>query len=196
MNTKLRKEAKNEFEKDFFKLMNNAVFRKTMENVRNRRDIKLIATDEKRIQLVSEPDYCTTKYFSQHLLAIKLKKTKVKLNKPLYLGMSILDISETLLYEFWYGYIIPKYGDRTKLYYMDTDGFIICIITEDFYKDITNDVERWIDTFNQDENDYRPLPIGNNKKVIGLFKDELGGSILWNQSKNIYILGIYNKWLY
>ena len=87
MNTKLRKEAKNEFEKDFFKLMNNSVFGKTMENVRKHRDIKLVTTDKRRNQLVSEPNYHTTKYFSENLLAIEMKKTKAKMNKPVYLGM-------------------------------------------------------------------------------------------------------------
>ena len=141
MNTELRKEAKNEFEKDFFKLMNNSVFGKTMENVRNHRDIKLVTTDGKRNKLVSEPNYHTTKRFSENLLAIEMKKTKVKMNKPVYLGMSILDISKTLMYEFWYDYIEPKYGDTAKLCYMDTDSFVIYIKTEDFYKDIANDVE-------------------------------------------------------
>ena len=101
MNTKFRKKAKNEFEKDFCKLMNNSVFGKTMENVRKHRDIKLVTTDEKRNKLVSEPNYHTTKHFSENLLAIEMKKTKVKMNKPVYLGMSILDISKTLMYEFW-----------------------------------------------------------------------------------------------
>ena len=109
MNTNLRKEAKNDFEKDFFKLMNNSVFGKTMENVRKHRDIKLVTTEEKRIKLVSEPNYHTTKHFSKNLLAIEMKKTKVKMNKPVYLGMSILDISKTLMYEFWYDYVKPKY---------------------------------------------------------------------------------------
>ena len=108
MNTKLRKEAKNEFEKDFFKLMNNSVFGKTMENVRKHRDIKLVTTEEKRSKLVSEPNYHTTKYFSENLLAIEMKKTKVKMNKPVYLGMSIVDISKTLMYKFRYDYIKPK----------------------------------------------------------------------------------------
>ena len=149
-----------------------------MENVRKHRDIKLVTTDEKRNKLVSEPNYHTTKRFSENLLAIEMKKTKVKMNKPVYLGMSILDISKTLMYKFWYDYIKPKYGDRAKLCYMDTDSFVIHIITEDFYKDIANDVERWFDTFNCDENDKRLLPIGKNKKMIGLFKDELGGKIM------------------
>ena len=149
MNTKLRK-AKNEFEKNFFKLINNALFGKTMENVRKHRDIKLVTTDEKRNKLVSEPNYHTTKRFSENLIAIEMKKTKVKMNKPIYLGMSILDISKTLMYEFWYDYIKPKYQDKAKLCYMDTDSFAIYIKTEDFYEDIAGDVERWFDTSNYD----------------------------------------------
>ena len=115
MNTELRTEAKNDFEKDFFKLMNNSVFGKTMKNVRKHRDIKLITTDKWRNQLASEPNYHRTKYFSESLLAIEMKKTtvknktKVKMNKPLYLSISILDISTTLIYEFWYDYVKPKY---------------------------------------------------------------------------------------
>ena len=97
MNTKLRKEAKNEFEKDFFKLMNNSVFGKIMENVRKHRDIKLVTTNEKRIKLVSEPNYHTSKRFSENLLAIEMKMAKVKMIKPVYLGMSILNVSKTLM---------------------------------------------------------------------------------------------------
>ena len=105
-----------------------------MENVRKHRDIKLVTTDKRRNQLASEPNYHTTKYFSENLMATELKKTKVKINKPIYLGMSILDISKTLMYEFWYDYIKPKYQDRAKLCYMDTDSFVIYIKTEDFFK--------------------------------------------------------------
>ena len=107
-----------------------------------------------------------------------MKKTKVKMNKPVYLGMSILDISKTLMYEFWYDYVKPKYKDKAKLCYMDTDSFVINIFTEDFFEDINNDVERWFDTSNYDKNDKRPLKTGINKKVIGMFKDELGGKIM------------------
>ena len=138
MNTELIKQAKKDFEKDFFKLMNNSIFGKTMENVRNHRDIKLVKTDKKRIKLVSEPNYHTTKYFSENLLAIEMKKIKVKMNKPVYLGLSILEISKTLMHEFWYDYIKPKHQDDAKLCYMDTDSFIIHIKTEDFYKDIAD----------------------------------------------------------
>ena len=108
MNTKLKKEPKNEFEKDFFKLMNNSVFGKIVENVRKHSDIKLGTTEGKRIKLVSKPNYHTTKQFSENLLAIEMKKVKVNMNKPIYLGMSILGISKTIMYEIWYNYVKPK----------------------------------------------------------------------------------------
>ena len=142
MNTKLRTEAKNDFEKDFFKLMNNSVFGKTMENVRNHRDIKLVTTDERRNKLVSEPNYHKTKYFSENLLAIEMRKTKIKMNKPVYLGQAILDIRKTLMYEFEYDYIKRKYQEKARLCYMDTDSFIINIETEDFYEDIAQDLNK------------------------------------------------------
>ena len=107
-----------------------------------------------------------------------MKKTKVKMNKPVYLGMSILDISKTLMYEFWYDYLKPKYKDNAKLCYMDTNSFVINIFNEDFFENINNDVESWLDTFNYDQNDKKPLLMGVNKKVIGMFKDELGGKIM------------------
>ena len=105
-----------------------------------------------------------------------MKKTEVK--KPIYLGMSILDNSKTLIYEFWYDYVKPKYKDKAKLCYMDTDSFVIHIFTEDFFEDINNDIERWFDTSNYDKNDKKPFQIGMNKKVIEVFKDELGGKIM------------------
>ena len=174
MNTKLRKETKSELGKEFFKLISNSLFgKKKKENVRKHRDTKLVTKEEKRIKLVSEPNYHTTKHFSINLLAVEMKKTKVKMNKPVYLGMPILDISKTFMYEFWYDYIKPKYGDKEKLCYMDTDSFVIHIFQKDIFEDIANDVERcWS---NYDKNDKRSLPIGMNKKVICLFKDELGG---------------------
>ena len=162
MNTELRKQAKSDFQKDFFKLMNNSVFQKTMENVRKHRNIKLVTTDKRRNQLVSEPNYHTTKWFSENLLVIEMKKTKVKMNKPVYLGLSILEISKRLMYEFWYGYMKPKYGYNVKLCYMDTDSFIIHIKTEDFYKDIADDVEKRFDTSNYGAECDRPLPKGKN----------------------------------
>ena len=171
----MRKKAKNDFENDFYKLMNNAVFGKTKENVRKHKDIKLVATDKRRNQLVSEPNYYTTKWFSEKLLVIEMKKTKVKMNKPVYLVLSILEISKTLIYEFSYDYMKPKYGDNVKLCYMDTDGFIMPIKTEDFYKDVADDIEKRFDTSNCDDECDRPLPKRKNKKVIGKFKDVLGG---------------------
>ena len=158
--------------------MNNAVFGKTMENVRNHRDIKIVTTNKQRSKFASDPNYHSTKYISRDLLIIELKKIKVKMNKPIYLRQEILDISKTLMYEFWYDYLKPQYGNNVRLCYMDTDSFVIYIKTDDFFKYITNDVERRFDTSKYDEKNERPLPIGKNKKVIGLFKDELDGKIL------------------
>ena len=107
-----------------------------------------------------------------------MKKTKVKMNKPVYLGMPLLDINKTLMYEFRYDYIKPKYKEKVKLCYMATDSFVIHIFTKDFFEDINNDVERWFDTCNYNKNDKRPLLIGKNKKIIGMFKDESGGKIM------------------
>ena len=166
--------------------MNNSVFGKTMENVRKHRDIKLVTTEERRTKLVSEPSYHTTKHFSKNVLAIEMKKTKVKMNKPAYLGMSILDINKTHMYEFWYDYATPKCKDKAKLCHMDADSFVIYIFTEDFFDGINNDGERWFDTSNYDKNEKRPLRICMNKKVIGLFKDELGGKIM----KGVYALRV------
>ena len=149
-----------------------------MENVRNHRDIKLVTSDKRRKRLVSEPNYHSHNKFSNCLMAIEMKKTRVKMAKPLYLGMSILDVSKILTYDFCYDYINQKYGDRAKLCYADTDSFVIYIKTEDLFEDISNDVERWFDTSNYDKKDKKPLPIGKNKKVPGLFKDELGGKIM------------------
>ena len=176
MNTELRKLAKDDFEKDLLKLMNNAVFGKTMENIRKHRDIKLVTTNKKRKKLVSEPNYHTINYISEYLSITEMNKTKVKMNKPISLQLLILDISKILMYEFWYYCMKPKYGNRVKLCYMDTDSFVMSIKTNDFYKDITNDVGKRFDTSNYEAN--RPLPTGKNKKVIGLMKDELGGKII------------------
>ena len=127
MNTELRKVAENDFKKDFFKLMNNSVFGKTMENIRKHRDIKLVTTNKKRIKLVSEPNYHAINCISEDLSIIEM-------NKTIYLGLSILDISKILIYEFWYDYMKLKYNDNVKLCYMDTDSFIMNIKTEIFTK--------------------------------------------------------------
>ena len=115
MNTELRKLVKNDFQKDFFKLMNNSVFGKTMENIRKHRDIKLVTTNKRRSKSVSEPNYHTMNYISEDLSIFEMKRTKVKMNKAIYLGLSMLEISEILMYEFWYDYMKPKYNDNVKL---------------------------------------------------------------------------------
>ena len=130
MNTELRKQAKNDFGKYFFKRMIITVFGKTMENTEKHRDIKLITIDKRRNQSVSEPNYHATKWFSENLLAIEMRKTEVKMNKPVSLGLLILDISKIVIYEFWYDYMKAKYGDNAKLCYMHTDSFIINIKTD------------------------------------------------------------------
>ena len=158
--------------------MNNAVFGKTIENVRNHRDIKIVTTDKRRSILAAEPNYHSTKYISKDLLILEMKKVELKMNKPIHLGQAILDISKTLMYKFWYDYIKPMYSDKAKLCYTDTDSLVIHIKTDDFYKDISNDVERLFDSSNYNKKDNRPLPVGKNKKVIGMFKDELGGKIM------------------
>ena len=182
--TELRKKASNDFEKYFFKLMNNAVFGKTMEDVRKHGDIKLVKTDYKRNKLVSEPNYHTMKLIKENfnnLSIIEMKKLKVKMNKPIYLGLCILEISKTTMYEYdyeyeyeydWYDYVKSKYGDKVKLCYTDMDS----LKTKDFYEDIAQDVQERFDTSNYSFD--RPLPKGKNKKVIGLMKDELGGGII------------------
>ena len=176
MNTELTKLVRNDFEKDLFKSMNNSVFGKTMENIRKHREIKLVTTDKKRSKLVSEPNYHTTNLISEILSITEMKKTKVKMNKPIYLGLSILEISKILMYEFWYDYMKPKYNDNVRLCYMDRDSFIMNIKTNDFYKDISDGVDNRFDTSNYEVK--RPLLMGKNKKVISLMKDELGGEII------------------
>ena len=156
--------------------MNSAVFGKTMENVRKHRDIKLVRTDKKRNKLVSGPNYYTLKLIDDNLAIIEMRKVKVRMNKSIYLGMSILDISKITMYEFWYDYIKSKYGSRVNLCYTDTDSFVINIKTRDFYKDILENVKERFDTSNYIYD--RPLPINVNKKVVGLMKDELGGGII------------------
>ena len=145
---------------------------KMLENT----NIKLVTTNKKTSKLVSEPNYHTMNCISENLSTIEMNKTRVKMNTPIYLGLSILDISKILMYEFWYDYIKPKYDNDVKLCYMDTDSFVMNIKTEDLYKDIANDVDKRFDTSNYEVD--TPLPTRNNKKVIGLMKGELGGKII------------------
>ena len=175
-NTNLRTKAKNNFEKDFYKLMNNSVFGKTMENIRNRVDVKLVNTKEKLRKLVAKPNLKgPPKIFSEDFVTVQMKRTSLKMDKPVYLGMCILDLSKTIMYEFHYKYIKPKYGDKAKLLFTDTDSLMYEIETEDFYKDISGDVKDRFDMSDYPENHPSGIPTGINKKVLGMFKDEAGG---------------------
>ena len=174
-NTNLRTQAKNNFEKDFFKLMNNSVFGKTMENIRNRVNVKLVNTEERLKKLSAKPNYKSCKIFNENLISVHMKKTSLTMNKPVYLGMCILDLSKTIMYNFHYNYIKPKYGAKAKLLFTDTDSLMYEIETEDFYKDISKDVKDRFDTSDYPENHPSGIPTGINKKVLGMFKDEAAG---------------------
>ena len=178
LNTRLRKDAKNEFEKDFFRLMNNSVFGKTMENIRNHKDMKLVTRDKKYLKYFMKPNFKDGQPFSKNLFAVEIGKTEIKMNKPVYLGQTILDLSKTLMYDFTYNYMRPRYGSKVNLCYMGTDSFVCEIETEDLYRVIVKDVKKRFDTSRYSKDDNRPLPIGENKKVIGLMKDELGENIM------------------
>ena len=178
LNTDLRTAAANEFEKEFFKLMNNSVFGKTMENIRNREDIKLVNDKNRAKKLSAKPNFNHCYIFSEDLVAVHMKKTKLVFNKPVYLEMCILDLSKTLMYGFHYNYIKQKYGDNAKLLFTDTDSFMCVIQTEDFYKDISADVKHRLDTSDYPDDHPSGIPSGLNKKVIGMFKDEVGGDII------------------
>ena len=176
INTKLRQKAKNNFEEDFFKLMNNAVFGKTVENVKKHRNIKLVTTEKRRNYLVSEPNCHTTKLFTENLLAIEMIKIQILMNKPVYLGLSILDLSKTVMYQFSYDYVKPIYVESVKLCYMDAGIFIPHVKIDDICKDIAENVETRFDTSNFKID--RLLPKGKNEIIIGLMKNELGGQIM------------------
>jgi hypothetical protein len=176
-NTELRKGAKNPFEKDFFKLANNSVFGKTMENIRKRVDVRLVNGRKRAEKLVAKPNYKSLTIFDENLIAVHMKRTKLVFDKPVYVGMSILDLSKTLMYDFHYGFIKEKYGDSAKLLFTDTDSLMYEIRTEDFYEDIKDDVESRFDTSDFPEG--HPSRIqGFNKKVPGLMKDETGGKVI------------------
>ena len=173
MNSKLIQKAKNNFEKDFFRLMNNAFFEKTIENVRRHANIKLVITERRSDYLVSEPNYHIKKFFTENLLAVEIRKTQISINELVYLSLSIVDLSTTVMYEFWYDYVKGRYGKIEKLDYKDTGNFMVHIKTDQIYKDIAKDVETRFDTSTFDI--HRQLsPKGKKEKVIGLMKDELG----------------------
>ena len=158
--------------------MNNSVFGKTTENIRNRVDIKLVTDKNKAEKLSAKPNFKHCNIFSENLVAIHTKKMKLVFNKPVYLGMSILESSKTLMYDFHYNYIKKKYGDKAELLFTDTDSLKYLIETEDFYKDISADVKDRFDTSNYPPDHPSDIPSGFNKKKLGMFKDEAAGEII------------------
>ena len=171
-NTKMRSQAKNNFEKDFFKLMNNSVFGKTKENLRKRSNIKLVSDPQVMIKLASRPTYLSHKIFHENLVAVNIKPVKIRLDKPSYVGMCILDLSKTLMYDFHYNYIKKKYSDGAQLLFTDTDPLTYHIKTEDAYRDFFADWELFD---NSDYPENSEFYFKENKKVIGKFKDETAG---------------------
>ena len=171
-NTSKRTNAKNAFEKDFFKLMNNSVFGKTMENLRNRVDVRLVTDNKKLTKLTSKPTYVSSKIFNENLVAVHKIKETITLNRPAYVGMCILDLSKTLMYDFHYNYIKKKYGNKARLLFTDTDSLTYEIETEDVYKNFWNDKDKFD---NSDYSESSPYFDKTNKKVIGKFKDEAAG---------------------
>ena len=171
-NTEKRKNAKNDFEKDFFKLMNNSVFGKTMENIRKRVDVRLVTDEKKLLKLTSKPTYVSSKIFNKNLIAVHKIKETLSLNRPAYIGMCILDLSKTLMYDFHYNYIKSKYGKKAKLLFTDTDSLTYEIEANDVYKDFFKDKDKFD---NSDYPEYSPFFYKKNKKVIGKFKDEAAG---------------------
>ena len=176
-NTRLRTTAKNDFEKDFYKLMNNSVFEKTMENICKHRNIKLVNNEEEYLRNVMHPNFKSGTLLGPDLMGCEMGTIKVVMNKPVYLGQAILDLSKTIMYDFHYDYMKCKYRDEElTLCYMDMDSLIYSIKTEDFYKDIADDIKARFDTSGYVSD--RPSLVGRNKKVIGLMKDELGDEIM------------------
>ena len=180
-NTELRKTAANSFEKDFFKLMNNSVFGKTIENIRKRQNIFLVDSRKKAAKLTNRPNFERATIFDRNLIAVHMKKTEVYFNKPVYVGQAILDLSKTLMFDFHYNYIRKKYPatkghvNRAELMFTDTDSLLYCIHTDDFYKDISDDIKTKFDTSDYPPNHESGILTGVNKKVIGMFKDEVAG---------------------
>ena len=171
-NTEKRKDAKNAFEKDFFKLMNNSVFGKTMENIRKRVDVRMVTDEKKLLKMASKPTYVSSKIFNDNLVAVHKIKETLTLNRPAYVGMCILDLSKTLMYDFHYNYIKNKYKDKAKLLFTDTDSLAYEIEAEDVYQDFWNDREKFDNSEYMKSSKYFDE---TNKKVIGKFKDEACG---------------------
>ena len=171
-NTQKRTNAKTSFEKDFFKLMNNSVFGKTMENIRKRVDVRLVTSKEKLLKLASKPTYVSSKIFNENLVAVHKIKETLTMNRPAYVGACILDMSKTLIYDFHYNYIKHKYDNKAKLLFTDTDSLTYEIETNDAYADFWKNKDKFD---NSDYNNESPFYNADNKKVIGKFKDESAG---------------------
>ena len=171
-NTEKRKNAKNSFEKDFFKLMNNSVYGKTMENLRKRVDVRLVTDEKKLLKMASKPTFVSSKIFNENLVAIHKIKETLTLNRPAYVGMCILDLSKTLMYDFHYKYIKSKYGSKAKLLFTDTDSLCYEIEAEDVYQDFFKDRNKF--DFSEYDKSSKYFDVAN-KKVIGKFKDESHG---------------------
>ena len=174
-NTDLRKTASNAFEKDFFKLMNNSVFGKTIENIRKWQNVVIVDNRKLANKLSSKPNFERVTIFDENLIACHMKKTEVYFNKPIFVGQVILDLSKTLMFDFHYNYIKNKYGDKAVLLFTDTDSLMYLIQTQDVYKDFSKDVRKKFDTSDYPENHPSGIKTGVNKKVIGKFKDEAAG---------------------
>ena len=172
-NTEKRTNAKNAFEKDFFKLMNNSVFGKTMENIRKRSNIYLETDPDHLLRQVAKPTYLSHKIFHENLVALHMKKNFLLLDKPSYVGMCILDLSKVLMYDFHYNFIKKKYGDRAKLLFTDTDSLCYHILTDDVYEDLYNHKDMFD---NSDYSKSSKFYFDENKKVIGKMKDEAAGN--------------------
>ena len=158
--------------------MNNSVFGKTTENIRKRVDIKLVNNKQKAKKLSAKPNFNHCNILSENLISIHMKKTKLTFDKPMYLGMSILDLSKTLMYNFHYNYIKKKYGHKAELLFTDTDSLMYEIQTEGFYKDISEDVKDRFDTSDYPPNHPSGIPSGWNKKELGMFKNEIRGEVI------------------
>lgn len=187
LNTKLRQNAKSAFEQDFFKLLNNSIFGKTLEDVEKRVEVKLVNQwyDEKNktkkcysaSQLIARPNFHSSSIFTENFVAIQMKPERVILDKPIYIGFTVLELSKTHMYNFHYSIMKPFYGSSLKLCYTDTDSLLYSIETEDFYEDLKTHFKHLFDTSNYREDNRYGIDIAN-KKVPGLFKDELGGENL------------------
>ena len=173
------KQSESSFEVDFFELMNNSVFAKTLENIRNRVDIRLILSDKVAQKLAAKPNYDRCTIFDESLIAVHMKKTKLYFNKPVYLGMSILELSKSLMHGLHYNYIKTKYGDKAKLLFTDTDSLAYQMKTKVFTKISTPILRNGLTLVPTQLNlDSSGIKTGLNSKVLGMFKDDAGGKQL------------------